>query len=655
MSFWKRLILICLWLTPVTLAAFNTSDSLIQALPTLKSNEKVDALNDISWALKFSENKAAGQYANDALQLAQNIKYRKGEGQAIYNLSVIHSIKGDFERSSQYAKACISIHQELDNAKLIAKGWNVLGVNSINQSKYDTALVFLGKALDISEALGDTAAILSIRGNIGNVHFNQGDYEQALNAYHKLIEFGKVIRDTVMWSTNLGNAGSANSLMGRHPLALKQLYEAYDLYQATNNKALMARTLSDIGLLLKRIQLLEEAEGVFKESLALNEQLGNKRQLGMVCNNLGIVYYRLKRYDLAINYYEKTIAYYESVKVKAIGNALGNIAKVYTDKGQLDTALVILYRALENDSLLNKRPGMALRNVDIGAIYLKKNQLDRAEYHLLKGYQLWAETDQVKDLSSAAGFLSNLYEAKGDMQKALIYRTEYKETQDSVYGIENQKEIIRILLERQQQELKTDSQSTIVASKDTDHSGYLIPGAVLLFALGSIVFVYRKRQHRHLQEQLNAQNQNLQDLQSSLEKKNLEVAFLSLSTIQKDEFIRQFTQKLNEFSRKHPQNWDIQKLLNSLHLQDVNTKDWDYFKQAFEQISPHFFDQLFERYPKLSNKELRHCALIRLNIPIKDVAQILGISVSGVHKARYRLRKQFGLDRGESLENHLNS
>ncbi len=655
MQFWKAFIF-CFF-TSSGLLAFNNTDSLIQILPQLKGIEKVDLLNRLSWTLKFSKNETARQFAEDGFQLARALEYTKGEGLATYHLSVIYSIKGDYEVSNQYADDCVKIHQKLDNAKYISKGWNVKGINMMNQAQYEEALNYLNKAIEIARILADTGSMLIIEGNIGSIYFLQGDYEKALIFYDKLIEYGEENKDTIIWANNLKNAGSINSLTGDHPKALEQFFLALDLYQATNSQALIANILSEIGLVLKRVGMYEEAKEVILDAIRLNEQEGNVKTLGILSNNLGIVHFRLEEYDEAVENYEKALDYYQQAKVKSIGNILSNIADVHEKRGDFETAEKMLFRALENDSLLNKPPGIAHRYMHLGENYLKQNELEKAEKYLLKAYALWTEIGQVKDLSSTAGHLANLYEAKGDLEKALVYLTEYKETQDSVYGLDRHKEVTRILLQRQEKLLKNTAQEELEV-EDTAKDGL---GIIIILLLGGILsfFLYKRwqlqKQKSQLQLEFEVQNKHLKNLQSSLEQKNIEVAFLSLTTIQKDEFIHQFSQKLNEFVQKHPQNREAQKLLNTLHFQDVNAKDWDYFKQSFEQISPGFFDKLFELYPKLSNKELRHCALIRLNISPKDAAQILGISMSGVHKARYRLRKQFGLDRRESLENYLNA
>ena len=654
MRFWN--IFVFLFLAITNLQAFSSADSLIQALPSVSGIEKVDLLNDISWALKYSKNDLAAKYAKQGLLLADKNDYLNGAGRAFLNLSVIKSIDGNYDLSNEYASNCIEKYRELNDAFGMAKGWNVLGVNQQNRGNFDSAFSYLEKALTLFKTLADTSSILKVEGNIANVHYSQGNYEKALESYNILIDFGKRNRDTIMWSSNLLNAGNSYSFLGNHANALEYLFASLDLDRLVNDTRGEASSLNGIALIFHRLSMYDEAEKMFLDALKIYEESKNYKYMGITYNNLGNIYLRRKQYDKGLKYYRKTLDFYQKAKVNSKGNTLINIAKIHRETDNLELSKKTLFEAIAIDSSINRISGLALAHSSLGQNYLIEKNYVEAEKNLLKSYKLWSEIGQIKDLANTAGLLSNLYEEKGDLEKALKYRTEYKETQDEVYGISSQKEVMQILLEREKVESKISNRQ----SSPLNQKGPLLYILIIGSVLGLLIWILlrRKKIDRSLNSDQNAssmQNLGIENLKSSLGQKNMEVAFLSLTIIQKDEFIQHFYQKMQSFANKYPQNREAQKILNSLHLQDVNSNNWDFFKQTFEQISPNFFDNLFHEYPGLSNKELRHCALIRLNIPTKEIAQILGISMSGVHKARYRLRKQFSLERSESLENYLAS
>lgn len=77
--------------------------------------------------------------------------------------------------------------------------------------------------------------------------------------------------------------------------------------------------------------------------------------------------------------------------------------------------------------------------------------------------------------------------------------------------------------------------------------------------------------------------------------------------------------------------------------------EWAIFQTNFDRIHEKFFTNLKERYPDLTPGDLRLCALLRLNMPTKDMARMQNLSVRGIEAARYRLRKKLNLPGGAKL------
>jgi DNA-binding CsgD family transcriptional regulator len=84
-------------------------------------------------------------------------------------------------------------------------------------------------------------------------------------------------------------------------------------------------------------------------------------------------------------------------------------------------------------------------------------------------------------------------------------------------------------------------------------------------------------------------------------------------------------------------------------------KDWDGFRLHFEKVNNGFFEKIQSQYPSLSAKDLKLCALMKLNLETKEIASILDISPESVKVARHRLRKKFDLPTDQSLHAFLRS
>ncbi|HET8736159.1 MAG TPA: LuxR C-terminal-related transcriptional regulator, partial [Pricia sp.] len=59
------------------------------------------------------------------------------------------------------------------------------------------------------------------------------------------------------------------------------------------------------------------------------------------------------------------------------------------------------------------------------------------------------------------------------------------------------------------------------------------------------------------------------------------------------------------------------------------------------------------RFPKLTPKDLKLCAYLKMNLSTKEIAPLMGITIRGVEIHRYRLRKKLEMDSSQNLNNFL--
>ena len=98
----------------------------------------------------------------------------------------------------------------------------------------------------------------------------------------------------------------------------------------------------------------------------------------------------------------------------------------------------------------------------------------------------------------------------------------------------------------------------------------------------------------------------------------------------------------------NPKNY--QKVINTINLDINNDNNWEQFRSYFEDVHRDFNSKVMRNYPEVSNNDLRLMSLLKMNLSSKEIANILNISIEGVKKARYRLRKKLNLNTEESLQ-----
>lgn len=146
-------------------------------------------------------------------------------------------------------------------------------------------------------------------------------------------------------------------------------------------------------------------------------------------------------------------------------------------------------------------------------------------------------------------------------------------------------------------------------------------------------------------------------LKDQIDHKNKQITTHALNILQKNESLKELREEINKILKK-PEKSMITELKKTLKLIDGSfklDKDWEDFKLYFEQIYTGFYAKLKVNFPEITNLEMRHCALIRLNLPTAECASILGISPDSVKVTRSRLRKKLGLAPNQSLTEFIMS
>lgn len=86
----------------------------------------------------------------------------------------------------------------------------------------------------------------------------------------------------------------------------------------------------------------------------------------------------------------------------------------------------------------------------------------------------------------------------------------------------------------------------------------------------------------------------------------------------------------------------------------IDTEEqWTSFRTCFEEVAPGFYQKLRNRFPALTENEVRLSAFAYLGLPRKQIAFMLNVQPDSVKKAMTRLRKKLGVDAEVPLSEFL--
>lgn len=193
---------------------------------------------------------------------------------------------------------------------------------------------------------------------------------------------------------------------------------------------------------------------------------------------------------------------------------------------------------------------------------------------------------------------------------------------------------------------------------------------VLLFMLGlKLVKNKLKEERRKAQELLERSKKvlNLQIEQLKLEQaktrleedvilKSKELTNYTVQLINKKQAFIEMQNDLKELKglvKNSESKRKLTEMFKKLHQHNIGEEYLQVYDVNFEKINNDFFQKLKDINSKITKRELRLCAFIKMNLTNKEIAPLLTISVRGVETARYRVRKKLNITHDGSFTEFL--
>jgi serine phosphatase RsbU (regulator of sigma subunit) len=342
-------------------------------------------------------------------------------------------------------------------------------VSQTHDTLHQKKLLYLQKALRISEKISFKAGVARAYRGLGLLYFNLGDYALSLDANYKALE----LADNVLFPPNF----------------------------KANVYAMMGKTH-------EKQENLDQAEVYFTKSYELNTKNKQLKNLAYDYSNLANVALLRKNYEKCLQYREEEKKLKEEFK-DTVGLAFtyNDIALVYEQQGKLAEAAKYLEKSVQIFETKALGYYKTALNLNLAEIYLRINKNAEAEKIALQSLQE-ATKLQAKDLAlRATGILYTIYGEQKSYAKAYEYLLLHKTLQDSTYNEERLKEISKMEsnfqvkqqqkeneLLRRENELKTEEIKIKDAEAFKNRLLIILSGfAVLLLVVVASVF-YRNIQ-----------------------------------------------------------------------------------------------------------------------------------------------------------------
>ena len=210
-------------------------DSLKSVLRVAKDDtSKVNTLLLLSKKYFSEEPSEAIRVATQAKNLAEKLKFKRGEAYALKNIGIGYYMQGKYLETFEYwnkSKQCFDLLGDRQGAANILSN---IGSVYFDQGDDANALDYYLKSLKISEQISDSFRIATALGNIGNVYLNKNaTLDKALTYYLKALPISYKLGDNNLVGTTTVGIGEVYFKKENLDSALVYFNKSLVAYQGT--------------------------------------------------------------------------------------------------------------------------------------------------------------------------------------------------------------------------------------------------------------------------------------------------------------------------------------------------------------------------------------------------------------------------------------
>ncbi len=355
--------------------------------------------------------------------------------------------------------------------------------------------------------------------------------------------------------------------------------------------------------------------------------------------NTGYSYSNNKDIHSAATYYKKAEQLLKFTKdVQLHATVYRCLATVYFDKKDYNNEINYLKHIKKtNDPIYDSNTYLLLANA-----YMKLNKPDSSLYYLKQMTYIGIMAPIYYKLQE------NIYEQKGNLDKALFYSRKVKFATDSLHTVQLNESFAGLEKKYKYQKLQITNQQLAIHNKQNN---ILLLIALVIISLGTIIFLFKlniNRKKEILNQQIIIENERLllekeiklhekETINNKLLEKQNKIQLILISNVEqyRQQAIKKPDKKVNEPSPvSNP----------TFYEEVIASMDVEY-----NDISK----RLYSTFPELTQRDILICCLLLSGFDSGMIGTILNIKNDSVIKQRHRIRIKLYLKNSENLTEFL--
>lgn len=440
------------------------------------------------------------------------------------------------------------------------------------------------------------------------------------------------------------------------------IYTKLEKSNPEKSKIGRSKCLQLIGTIYSRQEKFDEALPICREVVSILVDIDDKSgTLGLAYSSLGNLFEIKKQQDSAAWYYRLALNDFEKYDNEAyLPTAYIKIGEHEFKNNNKEYSRQYFQKALNVSNKTDNKQAQVTSLNALGKWYFKSGNLNEAKKNFIEANSIaQGLSDKIFEIMTVQNLI-DLYEKQNNYQEIIRLQKNLLSLKEKSYSVEREKIVKNLEV---QFEVAEKNRKLILLSKEKEVANltnYLLAiSIVVLLIVFFAGYFYLKNINKRDKQLLKTKEalvnalekqKELKEIQfkNDLDHKESQLSAITLQMLQKNELLGEIKSTIE--SQQPASEQQLVKMVNR-HFEQNN--NWDDFNLYFESINKNFYNRLKQVYPEISANDLKICALIKLNLSIKEMASILNISPDSVKTARYRLRKKLQMSADENLTNFI--
>ncbi|HKO80641.1 MAG TPA: tetratricopeptide repeat protein [Chitinophagaceae bacterium] len=476
--------------------------------------------------------------------------------------------------------------------------------------------------------------------------------QQLVKLYSSAIDMAYRSEDDFLIAYASYSYASVIVMFGEVGLSVMYAKNGIDLYEKLSHPVL-PQEYQFLAELLFKVREYDQCIYYAKKAVIAWQKSPNEfRPFTVSCmNTVALGYHRQKMYDSAFIFYNKALQLAKQINNPVwVGIVSGNMGQILYMQGKYDSA----YAWLKMDYQTSKDSGFydnAANSLQWAArANLARGNKAEALSEVREAFQLLGVWPDASYLRNAYYTTTQVFREMGNYDSAFYYNNLYAAINDSLEKVVATSSLA-ISKARLNDEMSRYNIQTLNKEKKSQLllRNILVAGLIVLFLI-ALLIVNRQRLKEKIKTEKSEQEKLRMEQEIASAKEQMKM--FTDNIIEKTSLI----EKLEAQAKDKAASSEQQIIISELSQQTILTEeDWLKFKTLFEKIYPGFFIKLKQKFHDITVAEQRMAALIRLNLTMRQMASMLGISTDSVRKTRQRLRQRLQLSADASLEDNVAS